>query len=675
MINRKSSINPESVMKIEAKENPANPGANAAFLKLFEPGTIGKLVVKNRIIKAPTYSCLATPDGAVTERLIRFYEELARGGVGLIIVEMAWIDRKASQAGPCQLGACDEHISGLSLLAEAIQAHGAKAGLQISHCGRQKFWGIPPMKAPSRVPWEELRLKGGAVPEELTFEEIQEIVEAFGNAAKRAKIAGFDIVEIHGAHGYLITNFLSPRTNKRTDWYGGSLENRMRFLVEVVTNVRSKIGPDFPLSVRLNGSEYETDGIMIEESIEVAKVLEKLGLDVIHVSGGNHHQHHYECSPMGMPTGIHVWASERIKKATHIPVVASGSITTPELAEEILINGKADFVALARALFADPHWARKVKEGRREEIRPCIRCNDGCNDRSNLLWKAIQCTVNVAVGREREFDIIPAKYPRRIVVIGGGPGGMEAARVCALRGHEVTLYEKRKLGGAMIEASIPEFKRDIRQLINYFANQMEKLEIKLINKEIAINDIKKSNFFDVAIVAVGAIMRRLDVPGINKSIVTDYKEVLYGKIDIGRKVIVVGGGYIGTEVALFLAEQGKEVVITTRQDELMYGMSGTTQKVYEERFAHAKNKVIVHTGKRLEAIRDNGAVFSGKFGAQEEVTADKVVLCSGLMPQLDFADQLKNKTKLEVYPIGDCVSPRSIFDAIHDGFLTAWKLG
>ncbi len=642
-----------------------------AFDRLFRPGVIGSLKLKNRIIKAPQSMGLATRDGSVTERLIRYYKEVARGGTALIIVEYTYVDNKGSKANRCQLGISDnEYISGLSLLAQTIQANGAKAALQIVHCGQQRFSGIPPIKAPSRIPWEKLYLQFGAaaVPEELTFDEIQEIVEAFGNAARRTQLAGFDMVEIHGGHGYLITNFLSPRTNERTDGYGGSLENRMRFLVETVINVREKVGPDFPICVRLSGTEYEPDGIMIEDTIEVAKVLEKLGVDVIHMSGGNHHQIIYEVSPMGMPLGVHIWAAETVKKVVQIPVIASGSITTPELAEDILEKGKADFVALGRPLWADPYWPQKAREGRPEDIRPCIRCNDGCMDRGGGLSRSISCTVNVALGMEDEFAITPAEHRRKIAVVGGGPAGMEAARVCALRGHEVTLYEKRKLGGALLEASIPEFKADLRRLISYYITQIEKLKIKVIREEASVNTIKDGGF-DTVVVAIGGAPVKPGAPGIDKSIVTTALEVLNGKVHLGQRILVVGGGIVGTEVGLFLAEQAKEVIFVEMLDEFMTGIGPADRTVYKERLA--KQNVTIYTGKRLKTVLDKGVIVVDKYGKHREILADNVVLATGFAPQTALVEQLENETDLDVYAVGDCVAPRKIFDVIHEGHLAA----
>lgn len=645
---------------------------NQAFPMLFKHGKIGELELKNRIVKAPQFTHLGARDGSVTERLIRYYKEVAKGGSALVIVEFAYMDNKASKSGACQLGAADnEYIPGLSLLAQTIQANGAKAALQIAHCGRQKLLATPPIKAASRVPSEDFQLRGGAVPEELAFEEVREIVGSFGDAARRAKVAGFDMVEIHGAHGYLITNFLSPRTNKRTDWYGGSPENRARFLLDIVTDVRKKVGLDFPLSIRLSGTEYEPDGIMIEDTIEVTKSLEKLGVDVIHVSGGNYHQRVQRISTMGIPLGPMVWAAEAIKKAVQIPVIASGSINTPELAEDILENGKADFVALGRPLFADPYWPRKAEEGRPEDIRPCIRCNDGCFERSTIEFKAITCTVNIALGKEDEFAIIPTLHHKKVAVIGGGPAGMEAARVCALRGHDVTLYEKRKLGGVLIEASIPEFKADLKRLINYFAIQVDKNKVEVVRKEATLGTIKEGKF-DAVIVAVGGNPIKPDVPGINKQIVTGALEVLNGKAQLGKKVIIVGGGTVGTEVGLFLAEQGKEIIIVEMLDEFMNGVGVLDKTVYEERLF--KQNVTIHTGSRLENVHDKGAVVVDRYGKREDILADSIVLTAGFAPQRNLAGQLQRETSVEVYTVGDCVNTRKILDAIHEGHLAARNL-
>jgi 2,4-dienoyl-CoA reductase-like NADH-dependent reductase (Old Yellow Enzyme family) len=452
-----------------------------SFPKLFEPGWIGNVRLKNRVIKAPQHTGLANPDGSITDRMLRYYKSVAFGGVGMVIVEYAWIDNDASRASPCQLGIAGmDHIPGLSLLAQTVQANGAKAAIQISHAGRQRFTLEQP-KAPSAVPWEELYAAGCPAPQALTFDEILQIVRSFGQAAKRAQVADFDMVEIHACHGYLISNFLSPRTNKRTDWYGGSLENRMRFLLEVVAEIKGQVGPEYPVCVRVSGTDYEPDGTTIEETVELCRRLEAMGVAAIHMSGGNHHQTIHEVSPMGISLAHNVWAAAAVKKEISIPVIASGSINLPGLAQRILVEGKGDFIGLGRPLWADPEWPLKAMQGRLGDIRPCIRCNDGCLARGDHQAKTVSCSVNVAVCREDEFEITKAEHSMNVAVIGGGPAGMEAARVCALKGHQVTLYEKRELGGALLEAAIPEFKApDLRPLVDYFKTQIKKLKIRVI---------------------------------------------------------------------------------------------------------------------------------------------------------------------------------------------------
>ena len=432
------------------------------FPNLFSPGKIGTLELKNRVMKAPQSSGMSNMDGTVSERLIRYYRKQAAGGSGMIIVEYAYVDDIGAKSAHCHLGiSSNEHIPGLAWLAENIREQGAVPAIQIEHCGRQKFLGTQPICAPSAIPWPKMWDQYGvqAVPHVLTIEEIQDIVAAFGDAALRAKRAGFELVEIHGAHGYLLTNFFSPTTNHRTDLYGGSLENRMRIYIQIVRDVRKKVGPDFPVTIRLSGTDYEPDGFPIEDTIALAKALEKEGIDAFHISGGDHHTMIHQVSPMAIPRCHNVWAAEAIKKEVSVPVIASGSITTPDLAEEIIASGKGDFVGLGRPLWADPEWPRKAEEGRPEDIRPCIRCNEGCLERTFFNYKAITCAVNPVISREGELEITPAAVKRNIAVVGAGPAGLETARVLKLRGHDVTIFEKGKKGGQLTEASVPEFRR------------------------------------------------------------------------------------------------------------------------------------------------------------------------------------------------------------------------
>ncbi|HEY87862.1 MAG TPA: FAD-dependent oxidoreductase [Dehalococcoidia bacterium] len=642
------------------------------FPKLFTPGYIGKMWVKNRIVKSPICSRLANSDGYVTERMVNHYRELAQGGVGVVTVGYAYVDEKASQAVSSQLCVSkDDVTSGLDWLAAAIKDSGARACQQIAHCG---MVGKPPIKAASPISFPlyfPVPDPAMFIPEELTTEEVKEIVRAFGDAAFRVMMAGFDMVEVHGAHGYLITNFLSPHYNKRTDCYGGSLINRMRFLLEIIGDIRQKVGGDYPVSVRLSGTDYaEEEPITIEETKEVAKALEKLGVDVIHVSGGGHYT---IASGEGgydrfYPLARNVWAADEIKQVVSIPVIASVLINTPELAEKILEEGKADFVGLARPLLADPYLPLKAKEGRPEDIRPCVRCCD-CLVRG-VGSGSLKCAVNPGIGREGEFRITQVDKPKKVAVIGGGPAGMEAARVAALRGHEVTLFERKELGGMLIPASVPEFKTDIRRLIKYLSTQVEKAGVNLVKGEVTSQTIKNGKF-DAVIVATGATPWLPDVPGIDKSSVVGVLDVL-GGTQTGKSVIVVGGGMIASDVILFLAEQGKRVTITTRGDAIGLEL-GMMIFAFMKRLL--KQDVDIRTGVHLVEVTDSGIVIADRSGEKSEIKGDSVVIAAGLTPNRKLFDELAQVPELdEVYAIGDCVEPRTIFDVIREAYAVAFNL-
>ncbi len=640
------------------------------YPRLFEPGCIGNLELKNRIIKAPQHTGLANPDGSVTDRMLRYYREVARGGVAMVIVEYAWVDEDASRASPCQLGiARMDHVPGLSLLADTIKANGARAAIQISHAGRQRFLLEQP-KAASDVPWPEITAAGCPVPVPLTVEEIREIVKAFGRAAKRAQTAGFDLVEIHACHGYLISNFFSPHTNKRTDWYGGPLENRMRLLLDIIKEIKNQVGPDYPICVRLSGTDYEPDGHTIEETMELAKRLETRGVAAIHMSGGNHHTTIHEVAPMGMPLANNVWAAEAVKKVVNIPVIASGSINLPDLAESILADGKGDFIGLGRPLWADPEWPLKAKEGRPEDIRPCIRCNDGCLARGDHIANTVRCTVNVALCREEEFAPTLAKRPLKVAVVGGGPAGMEAARVAALKGHQVTLFERRELGGALLEASLPAFKGpDLKPLIAYFRTQMEKLPVQVILREATVEELG-SGTYDAVVVATGATAVGLeDVPGINDPKVVSALAVLRSEVVVGDRVAVIGGGIVGTEVGLMVAETGRRVIFVEMLDEFMCGITFDERQVYQQRMRGLD--VTVYTERRLVEVTSTGIVVADGSGARTELEIDSVVLAAGFRPARGLVESLRRIPGLKVVEAGDCIAPGKIFDAIHSGHMAA----
>jgi NADPH-dependent 2,4-dienoyl-CoA reductase/sulfur reductase-like enzyme len=442
----------------------------------------------------------------------------------------------------------------------------------------------------------------------------------------------------------------------------------MRFLLEVIEEIMHQVSPDYPVCVRLSGTDYEPDGTTIEETIELSKRLETMGVAVIHMSGGNHHQTIHEVSPIGMPQANNVWAADAVKKEIKIPVIASGSLNSSDLAEETLRGNKGDFVAFGRPLWADPFFPKKIAEGRPEDIRPCIRCNDGCLARGDHIANTVGCSVNVALCKEEEFKIIKARNPKKVAVVGGGPAGMEAARVCALRGHDVTLYEKRKLGGALLEAAVPDFKMELRPFIKYLATQIKKLGIKVLNEEATLKSLKNGGYEGV-IIATGASLARPDIPGINEPNVSDALQVLNNEAEAGDKVAVIGAGLVGVEVGLYLAEQGKEVVFIEMLDTIMDGTTPDDKQVYGNRFKELN--VSFHTGQRLERVSGKNIITIDRFGRRMEMTVDSVVFASGFRPERSLIDGLMKETDLQVFEAGDCVSPRKILDAMRDGYIAA----
>lgn len=640
------------------------------FPNLFSPAKIGNLELKNRVLKAPQSSGMSNMDGTVSERLVRYYRKQAEGGSAMIIVEYAYVDDIGAKSAHCHLGiSSNEHIPGLAWLAENIKEQGAIPGIQIEHCGRQKFLGTQPICAPSAIPWPKLWNQYGvqSVPHVLTIEEIKDIVSAFGDAALRAKMAGYELVEIHGAHGYLLTNFFSPTTNHRTDLYGGSLENRMRIYVEILRDVRKKVGPDFPVTIRLSGTDYEPDGFPIEDTIELAKVLEKEGIDAFHMSGGDHHTMIHQVSPMAMSIGHNVWAAEAIKKVVSVPVIASGSITQPDFAEEIIASGKGDFVGLGRPLWADPEWPKKAEEGRPEDIRPCIRCNEGCLERTFFNYKAITCAVNPTISREGELEIQPAKTKKNIAVVGAGPAGLEAARVMKLRGHDVTIFEKGEKGGQLNEAAVPDFKADIRALKTSLLTAVEKLGISMVAKEVAAADLAE---YDAVVCATGSTSKKPTLPGIDNKLVVDASDYLTGRKAVGKNVVVLGVGLVGSETALHLSEQGHNVTLVGRKPTIMKGVAVTDFLAYSERIEKTDMTICTSTTP-LEILSDG--VMVEHAGKTRKITADTVVYAFGAKVEQDLYKELKEQGK-EAHLIGDAVFPGKIMDAIHTGYRLGLKL-
>jgi len=637
------------------------------MVKLFELGKIGVVELRNRIVMPAMSTLLASETGAVTQRLIDYYVERARGGVGLIIVEATCVDSPVGKLASIQLCVDDDRfIAGLSELAEAVHGCDVKIALQLHHAGRQTTLritgGIQPVSA-SNVSCD------GVNARELTIKEVEELVNKFAEGAYRAKVAGFDAVEFHGAHGYLINQFLSPYTNKRKDKYGGTFDGRMRFALEVLEQSRKKVGISFPLTLVISADEYVEGGLTLEESKRVASRLEEAGVSAIHVSAGVYESRWWCSQPIGMPSGCLIPLAEEIKKVVKVPVIAVGKIVDPVLAESVIREGKADFVAMGRALIADPELPRKAAEGRLRDIRKCIGCMV-CADTRKTLGLPMRCTVNAAVGREGKYEIKPSASPKKILVVGGGPAGMEAARVLAIRGHEVALFERAEaLGGQLLLSSAAPSKQEMRSFREYLIDQLMKLGVEInLNKDVDLRTVKEMKP-DVVVLATGAVALIPEIPGIqHKTVVTGW-DVLAERVEVGGTVIVAGGGSVGCEVAEFLAD--KEVTIVEMLGELGVDMEPRPKILLVKRLVEQGVKMLLNT--KVKEITDNGVVVIDEKSIRRALQADNVVLALGSVANNKLACSLRDKVP-RLYSIGDCVKPRKVLEAVGEAYRVACEI-
>lgn len=647
---------------------------NSEKWKIMGPIKVGSILLRNRIVMPAMENLYNNADGSVSDELIAYYAQRAQGGAGLIVIQNSHIDTLASRSAYCMLGIATGHmIAGLSRLADAIHDGGAKAVIQLGHGGRQCNpdaipYGVQHV-APSPIPtwvW-------GVVPKELSIDEIVQVQNAFVMAADRAKKAGLDGVEIHSAHGYLIGQFISPLTNTRTDEYGGSLENRSRFAREIVEKVREKTGPDFIVGFRLSGDEYVPGGLTADEGTRYAGIIADTGkIDYVSVSAATYESiaKLYPGMYSGKGTLLHL--SEGIKKLVkNIPVIAVGSIDA-EVGEKALQEGKADMVAIGRGLLADPELPNKIAAGRTSDIRPCIRCNEGCFARI-ADGKPMWCSVNPELGREKIFRYVPAVQKKKVMIVGGGIAGMEAARIAAQRGHHVTLVEKSdRLGGHLVAASRSPFKEPVKELLEWEIAQIMKgdsgIEL-MLNTEAIPAVIKKVNP-DVLIVAVGS---EWNIPFAHGKLpIVSGKDILLGNIAPGEKVVVAGGGTTGCEIALDIADvHKKKVTVVEMLHQVMTGMELLNMLVLTEKLAIAG--VEIRTGLTVKEISDQSVICEDALGKRQEFSADTVVVCTGLKPRKDAADSFKDMAR-EVHYIGDCVAAGKISKAIEDAHRVAIQI-
>jgi 2,4-dienoyl-CoA reductase-like NADH-dependent reductase (Old Yellow Enzyme family)/thioredoxin reductase len=642
-----------------------------AFQRLLQPIKIGEMELENRFVMAPMVTNFASEDGFVTERLKAYYRARAKGGVGLIIVEAAFVD-PSGKGYPNELGIYkDDFIDGLKGLVDEVHFFGTKIAIQIYHSGRQSHETMTGgrLVAPSPIPCPVCQEE----PREMTKGDIDNMIEAYGQAARRAVASGFDAVELHGAHGYLINQFLSPYSNRRMDEYGGSMENRGRFPLQVLGRVRKEVGNAFPIIYRMSSEEFVEGGLTLEDTMAFSIILSDNGVDAIHVSGGVYRSSAMIIQPAALPQGLYVEHASAIKEAidNRVPILVAGRIKEPEMAEDILAQGKADAVVMGRALLADPEMPAKVFVGKIQEIRPCIGCNQGCVDKL-VADQGITCLGNALTGREWEFDLDSKAFvSKRVLVIGGGPGGLECARVAALRGHRVFLYEKgRELGGKMNIASIPPYKAEIKELASFLISQVKDLGVHIkIREEIDERIIEEINP-DLVILATGSLPIKLDVTGVRKDDVLTAEEILTGA-PFGRNVFVIGGGMVGCETAEFLADKGAKVTVVEKLSRLATDVGLLTKTLLLERMKQKGIKIF--TNKTAIKVNSGGLILEEDGHHKSIDHVDTIVLAMGYKSDTDVLKIIEKKG-IPCYRIGDCLEPRNMMEAIHEGFLRAYKL-
>jgi len=679
-------------------------GNKSRFQRLFEPGRIGKMDIKNRIVMAPMGNQLYA-DGFVTERLKDYFEARARGGAGMIMIDAMQISFPlgAGRKNPARIDD-DKFIPGISELVEVVHRHGAKVGVQLLHMGSADAFQhsetpLQPVAASpiGRQP-DYTHPKSSVVhyslPRELPVSEIADTVALWARAAERAQKASFDGVQIHAANRYLLNSFLSPAWNRRQDQYGGDLRNRARFLLEVISAVREVVGSDYPVWCRINAEERDIDGgVTVEMIKELAPMLENAGADAIDLSSM------YPHSPEYLP-GFNVDAAAAIKKVVSIPIIVAGRLG-PELGDKVLRQKKADFICIGRPLIADPELPDKAASGRLDDVTPCVYCN--C-----CMALERECTVNAARAKEREYEIKPVEKAKEVVVVGGGPGGMEAARAAALRGHQVVLYEKeRRLGGQLILASM--LRKENEALTKYLKTQMKKLGVRVeLGKKVdsaLIAEIKP----DAIVLATGATSVLPEIPGIDRDNVlsgADIYEMMNGRLrrgggkkkvsgqrflwylgltlmrapfgqsamrrllrfwaPFGKRVVVIGKGLPGIELAYFLVERGKKVTIVDTREELQFDEPPMPILRQFMEDGLAKNGTIMVTAASYEWITDRGLTIINREEQLQTIEADTVVFAADYKPNTELPQALAGISR-EVHLVGDCAEPCGILEAIRDG--------
>lgn len=641
---------------------------NHNFPNMFSPINIGTVTVPNRFVVPPMGNNFANTDGSMSERSAAYYEARAKGGFGLITIEstVVYKQAKGGPRKPCLFS--DEVVPSFKRVADACHAYGAKVSIQLQHAGPEgnsKLTGYP-LKAASAI----APSAGREIPEAMPTEEVYRLIECYGDAARRAQLAGIDMVEVHCAHGYLVSTFISARTNKRTDEFGGCFENRMRLPRLIIENIRKKTGGNMPILCRINARDEGDGGVDVHDAAAIAAYLEQVcGVDAIHVTRSIHIHDEFMWAPNITHGGFNAELGAEIKRAVSVPVILVGRFTEPQYAELLVKQGRADLIAFGRQSIADPELPNKARNGQLEKLTPCIACLLGCVP-NMLQGRPITCAMNPCVGREAELK--PAEVRKNVVVIGGGPGGMYAARLCALRGHSVTLLEKDvELGGHFLVASYPPGKGEISGAIRSFIVNCREAGVDIRTGTEATPELVASLKPDAIIIATGSVPLRLPIPGLDSCGCSTAEDVLTGKADTGKRVLVVGGGMVGCECVEFLTEREHIVDMVEMKPVIGEDIVPEARKYIMANLE--KHKVTQRVNARVKQFYADGVDFTDTVTGEDAAMRgyDSVVLAMGYRSNNTLEEQLKDLAP-QVIVIGEArQAPGNSMEATGDALNAA----
>ena len=640
------------------------------FPSMFSPVQIGNVTVPNRFVVPPMGNNLANTDGTLSDASLSYYEARAKGGFGLITIEstVVYEQAKGGPRKPCLFE--DRCVESFKRVADACHAYGAKMSIQLQHAGPEGSSALTgyPLKAASAMP----AAAGRETPEAVTKEELYRIIECYGDAARRAQLAGIDMVELHCAHGYLVSTFISQRTNNRTDEFGGCFENRMRLPRLIIENIRRKTGGMMPVICRINASDEVPGGQSVQDAAAVAAYLEQeCGVDAIHVTRAVHLHDEFMWAPGVTHGGFNAELVTEIKRAVTVPVIIVGRFTEPQYAELLVKQGRADLVAFGRQSIADPELPNKARNGRLESLSPCIGCLLGCVP-NMFAGKPITCAVNPCVGKEHVLT--PVDSPKKVVVVGGGPGGLYAAYACAKRGHKVTLLEKNaELGGNFRIAAYPTGKGQLTEAIRSMIVHCEEEKVNIrVNTE-ATEELLKELKPDAIILAAGSNPLILPIPGLNSCGFVTAQDMLAGKSSVGQKVLVVGGGMVGCEAAEYLAERGHEVGIIEMKNVIAEDVTKENRRYMFENFeAH---KVLLCPGAKVSNFYADGVDYTLADGTKGSLRGyDNIVLAMGSRSDTSLKESCE-KAAGKVIVIGEALkAPGNAVLATGDALAAALEI-